>query len=52
LFEGIGAKVCLDAASKETNGIAYHRRSSYAKQVEDALTFDVDVLWIGARTTG
>jgi chorismate mutase len=51
-FEGIGAKGLpwLQQAKKET-GIPVAVEVATAKQVEDALHFDVDVLWIGARTT-
>jgi chorismate mutase len=52
LFEGIGAKGLpwLQRAKKET-AIPTTVEVATGKQVEDALTFDVDVLWIGARTT-
>lgn len=52
LFEGIGAKGLpwLQAAKKAT-GLPTTVEVATAKQVEDALTFDVDMLWIGARTT-
>jgi chorismate mutase len=51
-FEGIGTKGLpwLQQAKKET-GIPVAIEVATAKQVEDALHFDVDVLWIGARTT-
>jgi chorismate mutase len=51
-FEGIGAKglVWLQQAKKAT-GLPTTVEVATAKQVEDALHFDVDVLWIGARTT-
>jgi chorismate mutase len=51
-FEGIGTKGLpwLQQAKKET-GIPVAVEVATAKQVEDALHFDVDVLWIGARTT-
>jgi chorismate mutase len=51
-FEGIGAKGLpwLQQAKKET-GIPVAVEVATAKQVEDALHFDVDVLWVGARTT-
>src|SRR6476660_5744665 len=51
-FEGIGAKglVWLQQAKKIT-GRPTAVEVATAKQVEDALHFDVDVLWIGARTT-
>ena len=51
-FEGIGAKglVWLQQAKKIT-GLPVAVEVATAKQVEDALHFDVDILWIGARTT-
>ncbi|MFY8004816.1 MAG: chorismate mutase, partial [Chitinophagaceae bacterium] len=51
-FEGIGTKGLpwLQAAKKMT-GIPVAVEVATAKQVEDALHFDVDILWIGARTT-
>jgi chorismate mutase len=51
-FEGIGTKGLpwLQQAKKIT-GIPTAVEVATAKQVEDALHFDVDVLWIGARTT-
>ena len=51
-FEGIGAKGLpwLQEAKKLT-GIPVAVEVATGKQVEDALTFEVDVLWIGARTT-
>ena len=52
LFEGIGAKGLpwLQQAKKIT-GLPTTVEVATGKQVQDALTFDVDVLWIGARTT-
>lgn len=51
-FEGIGAKGLpwLQQAKKLT-GLPTAVEVATAKQVEDALTFEVDILWIGARTT-
>ncbi len=51
-FEGIGTKGLpwLQSARKET-GLPVAVEVATAKQVEDALHFDVDVLWLGARTT-
>ncbi len=51
-FEGIGAKGLpwLQRAKKLT-GIPVAVEVATGKQVEDALTFEVDVLWVGARTT-
>src|SRR6188768_429228 len=52
MFEGIGTKGLpwLQKAKKLT-GLPVAVEVATAKQVEDALHFDVDVLWIGARTT-
>ena len=52
MFEGIGAKGLpwLQQAKKLT-GLPTTVEVATGKQVEDALTFDVDILWIGARTT-
>jgi chorismate mutase len=52
LFEGIGAKglAWMDKAKKLT-GLPITVEVATAKHVEDSLHFDVDVLWIGARTT-
>jgi len=51
-FEGIGTKGLpwMQQAKKET-GLPIAVEVATAKQVEDALHFDVDVLWVGARTT-
>jgi chorismate mutase len=51
-FEGIGAKGLpwLQRARRET-GLPTAVEVATGKQVEDALNFEVDVLWIGARTT-
>lgn len=51
-FEGMGAKALpwLQKVRKQT-GLLTTVEVATAKQVEDALNFDVDVLWIGARTT-
>src|SRR6476661_702837 len=51
-FEGIGTKALawLQQARKAT-GLPIAVEVATAKQVEDALHFDVDVLWVGARTT-
>lgn len=52
LFEGIGAKgLPWLQKAKELTGLPTAVEVATAKQVQDALTFDVDVLWIGARTT-
>lgn len=52
MFEGIGAKGLpwMQRAKQET-GLPTAVEVATAKQVQDALTFDVDILWIGARTT-
>jgi len=52
MFEGIGAKGLpwLQQAKKLT-GLPTTVEVATGKQVEDALHFDIDVLWIGARTT-
>ncbi len=52
MFEGIGAKGLpwLQQAKKLT-GLPTTVEVATGKQVQDALTFDVEVLWIGARTT-
>lgn len=51
-FEGIGTKGLpwLQQAKKQT-GLLTAVEVATAKQVEDALHFDIDILWIGARTT-
>lgn len=52
MFEGVGTKGLpwLQQAKKIT-GLPVTVEVATAKQVQDALTFEVDVLWIGARTT-
>jgi chorismate mutase len=52
MFEGVGTKGLpwLQQAKKIT-GLPVTVEVATGKQVQDALTFDVDVLWIGARTT-
>lgn len=51
-FEGLGTK-CLPwlLKAKEQTGLPTAVEVATPKHVEDALSFDVDVLWIGARTT-
>ena len=51
-FEGIGTKGLpwLQAAKKAT-GLLTAVEVATPKQVEDALHFGVDILWLGARTT-
>src|SRR4026207_2107508 len=52
MFEGIGAKgLPWLMQAKKLTGLPTTVEVATGKQVEDALTFDVDVLWIGARTT-
>lgn len=52
LFEGIGAKgLPWMQQAKKLTGLPTTVEVATGKQVEDALTFDVDILWIGARTT-
>lgn len=52
LFEGIGVKGLpwLNQAKKAT-GLPIAVEVATDKHVEDALQFDIDILWIGARTT-
>src|SRR5215470_14722130 len=51
-FEGIGTKgLPWLQQAKKLSGLPVAVEVATAKQVEDALHFDVDVLWIGARTT-
>ncbi|GAC1443881.1 MAG: bifunctional 3-deoxy-7-phosphoheptulonate synthase/chorismate mutase type II [Sediminibacterium sp.] len=51
-FEGIGTKgLPWLQQAKKASGLPVAIEVATAKQVEDALHFDVDVLWIGARTT-
>jgi chorismate mutase len=51
-FEGIGAKgLPWMQEAKKITGMPVAVEVATAKQVEDALNFEVDVLWIGARTT-
>ncbi len=52
MFEGIGTKGLpwLLQAKKRT-GLPITVEVATAKQLEDALHFEVDVVWIGARTT-
>ncbi len=52
MFEGIGAKgLPWIQRAKKLTGLPTTVEVATGKQVEDALTFDVDILWIGARTT-
>jgi chorismate mutase len=51
-FEGVGVKgLPWLAQAKKQTGLPTTVEVATGKQVEDALNFDVDVLWIGARTT-
>src|SRR5688572_11024859 len=52
MFEGVGTKALawLQQAKKLT-GLPVTVEVATGKQVEDALHFDIDILWIGARTT-
>jgi chorismate mutase len=51
-FEGIGTKgLPWLQRAKQLTGLPVMVEVATGKQVEDALHFDVDVLWIGARTT-
>lgn len=52
LFEGIGTKgLAWLANAKKITGLPITVEVATAKHVEDALQFDVDMFWIGARTT-
>ena len=52
MFEGIGAKgLPWLAQAKKITGLPTTVEVATGKQVQDALNFEVDVLWIGARTT-
>jgi len=52
LFEGIGTKgLPWLLQAKKLTGLPITVEVATAKHVQDALQFDVDVLWIGARTT-
>src|SRR5450755_4534398 len=52
LFEGIGAKgLSWLAQAKKITGLPTTVEVATAKHVEDSLHFEVDMLWIGARTT-
>jgi chorismate mutase len=52
MFEGVGVKgLPWMAHAKKATGLPISVEVATAKHVEDALNFDVDVLWIGARTT-
>lgn len=52
LFEGIGTRgLTWLAQAKKITGLPTTVEVATAKHVEDALHFDVDMLWVGARTT-
>src|ERR671921_1486656 len=51
-FEGIGTKgLPWLQRAKQLTGLPLTVEVATGKQVEDALHFEIDVLWIGARTT-
>ncbi|MDE3234665.1 MAG: bifunctional 3-deoxy-7-phosphoheptulonate synthase/chorismate mutase type II [Bacteroidota bacterium] len=51
-FEGVGTKgLPWMQKAKELTGLPVAIEVATAKQVEDALHFGIDILWIGARTT-
>ncbi len=51
-FEGIGAEgLPWLQKARELTGLPMAIEVATAKQVEDALRHDIDVLWLGARTT-
>jgi len=51
-FEGVGVKgLPWLLQAKKITGLPTTVEVATGKQVEDALSFDVDMLWIGARTT-
>lgn len=52
MFEGIGTKALawMQQAKKQT-GLLTTVEVANARQVQDALHFNIDILWIGARTT-
>ncbi len=51
-FEGIGTKgLAWLVKAKQLTGLPMTVEIATAKQVEDALHFGIDVLWIGARTS-
>lgn len=51
-FEGVGTKgLPWLQKAKQLTGLPVTVEVATGKQVEDALHFDIDMLWIGARTT-
>lgn len=52
MFEGIGTKgLTWLSHAKKLTGLPLAVEVATAKHVEDALHFDIDILWVGARTT-
>lgn len=52
MFEGVGVKgLPWLVKAKEITGLPTTVEVATGKQVQDALSFGVDVLWVGARTT-
>lgn len=52
MFEGIGVKALpWMAKARQVTGLPIAVEVATARHVENALQFDVDILWIGARTT-
>jgi chorismate mutase len=52
LFEGIGVKgLPWVIQAKKLTGLPVAVEVATAKHVEDALQFEIDILWVGARTT-
>lgn len=52
MFEGIGTKgLAWLQHARQVTGLPFTVEVATAKQLEDALHFEVDVVWIGARTT-
>ncbi len=52
MFEGVGVKgLPWLLKAKQLTGLPTAVEVATAKQVEDALQFEVDILWIGARST-
>ncbi len=51
-FEGVGAKgLPWLQKAKQITGLPYAIEVATARQLEDALKHDADMVWIGARTT-
>ena len=47
----LAPKVSVDTTGKKVTGLPVTVEVATAKQVENAFHFEIDVLWIGARTT-